>query len=143
MVSGLLDAPGLLEHEELLLNFGVIPGYLSLALYLSPMTFAAGLLAGRGGLSFFLGGLAGWWVLAPATAFLGWLPLETGDSAVADILYSDMMRPLGIGVLIGSALMAVVMSFPSIRAAFGSMTALERKSQGASIPQRGDDQMPA
>ena len=34
MVSGLLDSPGVLAHEELNISFGIIPDYLSPVLYL-------------------------------------------------------------------------------------------------------------
>ncbi|MEO5349880.1 MAG: hypothetical protein H7836_09555, partial [Magnetococcus sp. YQC-3] len=44
------------NEDQLSLEFGLLPAYLSAALYLSPMTFASGLLAGRGGLPFFFGG---------------------------------------------------------------------------------------
>jgi putative OPT family oligopeptide transporter len=93
------------------------PDYLQITIYASLMNLGAGLLSGRGGLAFFLGGVLAWWFLAPVAVGLDWVPAE----GAADILYSEMFRPLGIGILIGGALMGVVLSFPAIKAAIGSL----------------------
>ena len=79
MVSGALDAPGVLYHEELNISFGVIPDYLSPVIYLSLMNLAAGLLSGRGGLPFFVGGVIAWWVVAPIAYNMGWTPCRYSD----------------------------------------------------------------
>ena len=76
MSSGWLDIPGVLGHEELNFGFGVIPEYLSPVLYLSLMNVAAGLLAGKGGIPFFLGGVLAWWFVSPSVVHLGWVPVE-------------------------------------------------------------------
>ncbi|MGB0588982.1 MAG: OPT family oligopeptide transporter [Myxococcota bacterium] len=155
MVSGMLDVPGVLAHEELNVSFGFIPDYFSPVLYLSMMNIAAGLLAGRGGMPFFVGGLLAWWVLSPAAFHLGWTPdVETtmalanytegsiaNGTPVFGFLYGTMIRPLGIGALIGGALMGVVMSFPAIKGALRSLaTAAKTATAGGS--KVGSDEMP-
>ncbi|MDA0921897.1 MAG: OPT/YSL family transporter, partial [Planctomycetota bacterium] len=76
MLSGWLDstseeiaASGFgITHEELYFGCGVIPAQFAPVIYLSLMNLAAGMLAGRGGLPFFAGGVLSWWVIAPAAA---------------------------------------------------------------------------
>lgn len=121
MISGWLESPGLIEADELSLSFGLLPAYVSAALYLSPMTFASGLLAGRGGLPFFLGGVAAWWFISPLVVWAGWPTTGLVQADLVDFIYSKSLRPLGIGVLIGGALMAMVMSMPVILSALRSL----------------------
>lgn len=122
MISGWLDWPGIIEAEELSLSFGLLPAYFSAALYLSPMTFASGLLAGRGGLSFFFGGVIAWWLISPMVVWAGWPAPGLKDLALVDFIYSQSLRPLGIGILIGAALMAMVVSMPVILSALRSLS---------------------
>ena len=135
MVLGVLDVPGVLMHEELNISFGFIPDQFSPVLYLSLMNVAAGLLASRGGLPFFVGGVLAWWIIAPLSVSFGWVPDVTEFNALANFeagsisdgtpvfgyLYGVMIRPLGIGTLIGGALMGVVVSFPAIKSAIQSL----------------------
>lgn len=119
-----IHIPGIIEHEELNLTFNgllPIPGYLSPFLYLSLMNIAAGLLAGRGGLSFFAGGVLAWWVVSPIAVSLGWVPMTDAGVFDSGFIYGKMLRPLGIGALMGGALMGVVMTFPAIKSAIVSL----------------------
>ena len=100
------------------------PDYLQIAIYASLMNLGAGLLSGRGGLAFFFGGVLAWWFLAPLAVGLEWVPVE----GAVDVLYGEMFRPLGIGILIGGALMGVVLSFPAIKAAVGSLKSAVKTS---------------
>lgn len=128
MVTGVVDIPGIIEAEEFHFGFGFIPAYLSPVIYLSLMNLAAGLLAGRGGLPFLVGGIVSWWVISPAAVFMDWVPaVESG--AQVGFLYSKMLRPLGIGVLIGGALMGVVMTFPAIKSALKSLANATKNSK--------------
>jgi putative OPT family oligopeptide transporter len=105
------------------------PDYLQIAIYASLMNLGAGLLSGRGGLAFFFGGVLAWWFLAPVAVGLDWVPVE----GAVDVLYGEMFRPLGIGILIGGALMGVVLSFPAIKAAVGSLkSAVKTSGEGPS-----------
>ncbi|MFT5325822.1 MAG: putative oligopeptide transporter (OPT) family protein [Planctomycetaceae bacterium] len=118
--------------EEFSFDFGKIPTYCSPVIYLSLMNIAAGLLAGRGGLPFFAGGLLAWWVISPIAVHNGWMPTGAPEEAYPGILYGKMLRPLGIGTLIGGALMGVVMAFPAIKSAFRSLAAATKTSSSGS-----------
>jgi putative OPT family oligopeptide transporter len=141
MVSHWAHIPGILEHEELNISFGVIPDYLAPYLYLSLMNIAAGLLAGRGGLPFFVGGAIAWWVISPTSVMMGWTPAEASGGALSGYIYGKMLRPLGIGALIGGALMGVVVSFPAIKSAIRSL-ASAAKTAGSGGSKAGTDEMP-
>jgi uncharacterized oligopeptide transporter (OPT) family protein len=134
-------------HEELNISLGFIPDQFSPVIYLSLMNIAAGLLAGRGGLPFFVGGVLAWWLVAPMAVSMGWVPDVTSfdhlssykEGVISDgtpvfgALYGSMIRPLGIGTLIGGALMGVVVSFPAIKSAFASLsTAAKTAASGGS-----------
>jgi putative OPT family oligopeptide transporter len=139
-----VHVPGIIEHEELNLTFNGlinIPAYLSPFLYLSLMNLAAGMLAGRGGLSFFAGGILAWWIVSPLAVSLGWVPLNDVGLADSGFIYGKMLRPLGIGALMGGALMGVVMTFPAIKGAIVSLMQASRlaKIEGNS---GGSDEMP-
>ena len=155
MATGILDSPGVLYHEELNISFGVIPDYFAPVLYLSLMNVAAGLLAGRGGLPFFVGGMLAWWIISPVSVFMGWVPNAEVTNSLATYaagsisdgtpvfghIYGKMVRPLGIGTLIGGALMGVVVSFPAIKSAFRSLSTAAKtaKAGGSAV---GSDELP-
>ncbi|MCV6639504.1 OPT/YSL family transporter [Candidatus Albibeggiatoa sp. nov. NOAA] len=118
--------------EEVSFGFGIVPLYFSPFIYLSLMNFAAGMLSGRGGLPFFWGGILGWWILSPLIVNFAPEALPTGlsDSDLMDFIYAEMLRPLGIGILIGAALMGVILAFPSMQAAIRALlSSTQIKSQ--------------
>lgn len=159
-VATLLKAPGAGAQKALLLGAGTaaaaiqvvlmeatilpeelpvgewigLPDYMQTAIYVSLMNLGAGLLSGRGGLPFFLGGVLAWWFLAPVAVSMGWV---ANDADAGGILYGSMLRPLGIGVLIGGALMGVVLAFPAIKAALNSLQAAVKIGTGG-----GSDELP-
>jgi len=155
MATGALDKPGVLSHEELNISLGFVPDYFAPVLYLSMMNVAAGLLAGRGGLAFFIGGVLSWWIIAPMAYHMGWVPDVDITNALATYtagsisegtpvfghIYGKMVRPLGIGTLIGGALMGVVVSFPAIKSALRSLATAAKTSKagGSSV---GSDELP-
>ncbi len=116
--------------EELDLGglFGM-PPWFPIALYISAANFGAGLLSGKGGLPFALGGILAWWIIAPVAVQLGWIPapaaIPTPDIAAWQTgeLYSQMLRPLGIGLLIGGALAGVAAALPAVAGAMKSLQA--------------------
>ena len=123
-------------------------------LYLSLMNVAAGLLAGRGGLPFFVGGMLAWSIFL-VSVFMGWVPNAEVTNSLATYaagsisdgtpvfghIYGKMVRPLGIGTLIGGALMGVVVSFPAIKSAFRSLSTAAKtaKAGGSAV---GSDELP-
>jgi putative OPT family oligopeptide transporter len=103
-----------------------IPAHIPIVIALSFANFGAGLLSGRGGLPFVAGGVLAWWLISPTAVSLGWLPdiaTEGGVDYQLEVLYLQMLRPLGIGMLVGGALMGVVMAFPALRAALAGLSA--------------------
>ena len=128
--------PGALDIGAL---FGM-PETMPFAIGTSFASLGAGLLAGRGGLSFVAGGVLAWWVIAPITSAIGWAPdtaLAGQDAWQAGMIYSNMLRPLGIGMLVGGALMGVVLAFPALRSALRSLSAAVqvRGSGAGAVPQ--------
>lgn len=109
-----------------------VPPWFPIAVYGSFASFGAGLLSGRGGMPFVLGALLAWWVISPVAVSLGWVPVldeslvavdpATYDGWRAGAVYSTMLRPLGIGVLIGGALSGVLMSLPALKSALKSLS---------------------
>ena len=78
-----------------------------------------------------MGGVLAWWVLSPLAIQLEWIPSMTAIGATSEadweawatgVLYSDMLRPLGIGVLIGGAMAGVAASLPAMKAAIESLS---------------------
>ena len=109
-----------------------IPSYFPIVLGVSFASVGAGMLAGGGGLPFVAGGVLAWWVISPMVTQLGWLPssetlgLTEGDPQVfvaqGKALYQSMLRPLGIGTLIGGAMAGVVASLPALKGALKSLS---------------------
>lgn len=141
LATGIINTPGVLMNDELNISFGFIPDYFAPVLYLSLMNIAAGLLSGKGGLPFFIGGVLAWWIVAPLAVSLGWIPGDsvhelanftpgviTDGTSTFGYMYATMIRPLGIGTLIGGALMGVVAAFPAIRSAFTSLASAAKTS---------------
>jgi uncharacterized oligopeptide transporter (OPT) family protein len=119
-----------ISEENLAYDFNVIPPQFSPVVNLSLMNVAAGMLAGRGGLPFFAGGLLSWWIIAPIAFASGWIPTGMEADVKVEFTYNNMLKPLGIGTLIGGALMGVVMAFPAIRSAFRTLI-MAAKTAGA------------
>lgn len=137
LVSGLELIP---EDLDLGAALG-LPPWMPFALYISAANFGAGLLSGRGGLPFAAGGLLAWWVVSPAAVVLGWvaapdaMPVAEAAGWQAGEVYSQMLRPLGIGLLIGGALAGVVQAGPAVVGAMRSLqaaAAVARQRGGAS-----------
>ncbi len=99
-----------------------LPGYMQGTLSLSLMNIGAGILAGRGGLPFALGGMLSYWIIAPAAVSFHWIPEGTGVTELKSYIYLSMLRPVGIGLLIGGALGGVAAAFPAVKGAFSSLT---------------------
>ncbi|MGE3671826.1 MAG: OPT family oligopeptide transporter [Polyangiaceae bacterium] len=97
--------------------------FLGTTFYLSMANIGAGMLSGRGGVPFALGGILAWWFIGPFAVSQGWAPAGVKGDALVGTVYSTMLRPTGIGVLIGGALAGVVLSFPAIKGAISSLSA--------------------
>lgn len=132
------------------LNFGAwmgLPAWVSLSIAISFASLGAGLLSGRGGLPFVFGGMLAWWLIAPVAVLTGMVPTVAEMTSIKshagyedwvtwDVLYGQMLRPLGIGILIGGALSGVVASFPALKSAISSLKKASKTAGG------GSDELP-
>ena len=111
-----------------------LPHYMNGIWYLSLMTVGVGFIAGRGGIAFIIGGFVAYWFLSPMLAVTGSFPVDAagGDPGLMRVL---LYRPLGIGMLIGGAIMGVILAFPLIVSAIRSM----QKAAGVSSESSGDE----
>ena len=93
-----------------------IPDYMNGIWYLSLMTVGVGFIAGRGGVAFIIGGFVAYWFLSPMLSVTGSFPLDAIGAAISDPgqLRLLLYRPLGIGMLIGGAVMGVMLALPLI-----------------------------
>lgn len=130
------------------------PAYTQTGISVSTMNLGAGMLSGLGGLPFALGGVLAFWFCAPVAVSAGWAvapPVDpdlmgealvkaqaASEAALTSSVYLEMLRPVGIGMLIGGALMGVFMSFPMMKEAIKSLSASSPGSGGES----GSDEMP-
>jgi putative OPT family oligopeptide transporter len=123
-------------------NLGALigmPDYMNGIWYLSLMTIGVGFIAGRGGVAFIIGGFVAYWFLSPMLAANDSFPLDTVGAAISDPgqLRLLLYRPLGIGMLIGGAVMGVVLAFPLILSTVRSMQNASSVDTGSSA-----DEMP-
>ncbi|MBT8091513.1 MAG: OPT/YSL family transporter [Gammaproteobacteria bacterium] len=100
-----------------------LPAYMNGIWFLSLMTVGVGFIAGRGGIAFIIGGFVAYWFLSPMLAVTGSFPLDEAGRAISEpeSLRLMLYRPLGIGMLIGGAVMGVILAAPLILSAIKSM----------------------
>ncbi|MCP4136305.1 MAG: peptide transporter [bacterium] len=107
-----------------------MPDYTQTVIALSLMNIGAGMLAGKGGIPFALGGILAFWIIGPASVAQGWTPAGLSEQELSIYIYKNTLRPLGIGLMIGGALMGVIAALPSIKSAFKSLSAAAAAKQG-------------
>jgi putative OPT family oligopeptide transporter len=100
-----------------------MPEYMNGIWYLSLMTIGVGFIAGRGGVAFIIGGFVAYWFLSPLLAGLELSPSDANGDVIntPGPLRLLLYRPMGIGMLIGGAIMGVILAFPLIASAVRSM----------------------
>jgi uncharacterized oligopeptide transporter (OPT) family protein len=104
-----------------------LPDQIELIFAIAPFAIGAGYLTGRAGLVVLAGVLLAYLVLNPIAYQFGWLPElkhahETGRTAL-----KVFNQPLGIGLLLGGALMGIIAALPAMKEA---MKSLRRASRG-------------
>ena len=145
MVAALISAGvhfGTIETGVSNWNLGGLigmPEYMNGIWYLSLMTIGVGFIAGRGGIAFIIGGFVAYWFLSPVLAMTGLFPADAGGETInqPEPLRLLLYRPLGIGMLIGGAIMGVILASPLIVSAIKSMQKAAKVSTGVS-----NDEMP-
>lgn len=105
-----------------------LPPYMNGIWYLSLMTVGVGFIAGRGGIAFIIGGFVAYWFLSPMLAATGGFPVDDAGNIVNSpgSLRVLLYRPLGIGMLIGGAMMGVALALPLIVSTVRSMQKVSR-----------------
>jgi putative OPT family oligopeptide transporter len=100
-----------------------LPAYMNGIWYISLMTVGVGFIAGRGGVAFIIGGFVAYWFLSPMLSATGGFPLDEVGAIISDpgTLRLLLYRPLGIGMLIGGAMMGVALALPLIISTVKSM----------------------
>ncbi len=104
-------------------DFYGMPEFMNGIWYLSLMTIGVAFIAGRGGVAFIIGGFVAYWFLSPMLAATGNFPVDAAGATIdaPNTLRLMLYRPLGIGMLIGGAIMGVILAAPLILSAIRSM----------------------
>jgi uncharacterized oligopeptide transporter (OPT) family protein len=98
-----------------------LPDQFQLIFAIAPFALGAGYITGRAGLFVLAGGLLAFFVLNPISYGMGWTPATVAAHEAPDFLFGAVNRPLGIGLLLGGALMGVLFSLPAIKEALKSI----------------------
>jgi putative OPT family oligopeptide transporter len=160
-VATVLKSPGAGVHKAVLLLIGIglstavsivshvakfedlplgrylgMPAYLNGVWFVSLLTVGVGFIAGRGGVAFIIGGFVCYWILGPILAGMGLLPalaqFPDPHAAIPEYMRLHLFRPVGIGMLVGGALMGIVFALPLIVNAVRSMHDAARTRTGLS-----------
>jgi uncharacterized oligopeptide transporter (OPT) family protein len=122
---------GILSNETI--NIGQLlglPGQVELIFAIAPFALGAGYLTGRPGLFVLAGGILAYFILNPLAYGLGWMPATVSPEAAPTYGFKAFNRPLGIGLLLGGALMGVLASLPAIKEAIKSIVAASKLRVG-------------
>ena len=98
-----------------------LPGEVELIFAIAPFALGAGFITGKAGLFVLAGGILAFFVINPAAYNLGWLPQYLAPHEAPGFMFGSVNRPLGIGMLLGGALMGVLASLPAIKEAIKSV----------------------
>ncbi|MHC4660546.1 MAG: OPT family oligopeptide transporter [Planctomycetota bacterium] len=119
--------PGKIDVGKLL----GMPGYIVNVWALSLVALGAGFITGKAGLLVLVGGILANWIIVPVAVGANWYPakFEVAKHAgeIYGHLYGAVTRPMGIGMLVGGALMGIVVALPSIKAAFASLNRASKR----------------
>ena len=98
-----LHLAALLAHEG---------GDVAVHLRLAPFALGAGYLTGRPGLYVLAGGILAYFLINPLAYRLGWVPETFTAAQVPGYAFNAFNRPLGIGLLLGGALLDLAAERP-------------------------------
>ncbi len=110
------------EHVDLG-RFLNLPDQFELVFAIAPFALGAGFITGKAGLLVLAGGILAYFVLTPVAYSAGWMPSSVTAADAPGYGFGAFNRPLGIGLLLGGALMGVLASLPAIGAALKSVAA--------------------
>ena len=126
-------------HPDLLLDnhsvdvgrFLGLPPEILFVFAITPLSLGAGYLSGKPGLLVLAGGVLAYFVLNPILFNMGMMPATVDAPAAPDFGFLNFNRPLGIGLLLGGAMMGVVKSLPAIKEALKSISTAGRTAGGS------------
>ena len=98
-----------------------LPDQLQLVFAIAPFAIGAGFITGRAGLFVLAGGILAYFVINPLVYSMGWAPATVRAHEAPGYAFTAFNRPLGIGLLLGGALMGVVFALPAIKEAMKSI----------------------
>jgi uncharacterized oligopeptide transporter (OPT) family protein len=98
-----------------------LPDQFQLVFAIAPFAIGAGFITGRAGLMVLAGGILAYFIINPLVFSMGWAPETVRAHEAPGYAFGAFNRPLGIGLLLGGALMGVVFALPAIREAMKSI----------------------
>ena len=104
-------------------SYLALPPYVELTVSLSLFAVGIGFIAGRNGLFVLAGGAVSYWIITPLVVAMQWAPASGGfdPESIGAAIHEQTTRPLGIGMLLGGALVGIVLTIPAILAAVSSL----------------------
>ncbi|TVQ58931.1 MAG: hypothetical protein EA379_12330 [Phycisphaerales bacterium] len=108
-----------------------LPDQIELIFAIAPFALGAGFITGRAGLMVLAGGVLAYFILNPVVYAMGWVPETLRAHEAPDYAFFAFNRPLGIGLLLGGAMMGVLVSLPAIREAIKSVAMAGRTKGGS------------
>lgn len=100
-----------------------LPPQFQLVFAIAPFALGAGYLTGVAGMFVLAGGILAYFVLTPVAYAMGWMPETVTAAQAPGFGFSAFNRPLGIGMLLGGAVMGVIYSMPATREALKAIGA--------------------
>lgn len=108
-----------------------LPDEFQLVFAIAPFALGAGFITGRAGLMVLAGGILAYFVLTPIAFRLGWMPASVTPATAPGYGFGAFNRPLGIGLLLGGAMMGILAALPAMRAALKSIAVASRMPRGS------------
>jgi uncharacterized oligopeptide transporter (OPT) family protein len=108
-----------------------LPDQVQLVFGIAPFAIGAGYIAGRAGLMVLAGGLLAYCVLNPLAFGMGWMPQTVRADQAAGYAVDAFNRPLGIGLLLGGAMMGILAALPAMVQALRSLAQSGAEGTGA------------
>jgi uncharacterized oligopeptide transporter (OPT) family protein len=108
-----------------------MPEYMNGTWYVSLLTVGVAFLAGKGGFFFIVGGFVSYWILAPLLARRACPSDDERRGGETHGLPALLFQPVGIGMLVGGAVMGIVFALPLVVSAIRSMQSDAAKTRSA------------
>ncbi|MEM7227625.1 MAG: OPT/YSL family transporter [Planctomycetota bacterium] len=114
-----------------------LPAQIEVIFAIAPFALGAGYLTGRAGLYVLAGGVISYWILNPVAFSMGWTPEHLPAADVPSYGFQAFNRPLGIGLLLGGAMMGILFALPAIKEAIKSIGAASKIAGGGGADELG------